>query len=181
MAADFGHAHTFGRAYYVATRFFDRQHRTLQPGFLLAYAEAECLRRAGFALWDLGGADRSPMMQYKPQVALEMHRSEFLLRLSELACAEGWGEGGRPMTDLEAAPPPGGERVPLGVVFQVWGGRHGVDAWQDLGEEDLWGAVALRSQEGAKAKAEPKVRAKKAEKKVKPQPEVKKALIGKRM
>ena len=24
IAADFGHAHTFGRAYYVATRFFDR-------------------------------------------------------------------------------------------------------------------------------------------------------------
>ena len=24
VAADFGHAHTFGRAYYVATRFFDR-------------------------------------------------------------------------------------------------------------------------------------------------------------
>ena len=125
MAADFGHAHTFGRAYYVATRFFDRQHRTLQPGFLLAYAEAECLRRAGFALWDLGGADRSPMMQYKPQVALEMHRSEFLLRLSELACAEGWGEGGRAMTDLEAAPPPGGERVPLGVVFQARGALLG--------------------------------------------------------
>ena len=31
----------------------------------------ECLRRAGFELWDLGGADRSPMMQYKPQVALD--------------------------------------------------------------------------------------------------------------
>ena len=31
----------------------------------------ECLRRAGFELWDLGGADHSPMMQYKPQVALE--------------------------------------------------------------------------------------------------------------
>ena len=29
------------------------------------------MRRAGFELWDLGGADRSPMMQYKPQVALE--------------------------------------------------------------------------------------------------------------
>jgi len=25
IAADFGHAHTFGRAYYVATRFFDRR------------------------------------------------------------------------------------------------------------------------------------------------------------
>lgn len=31
----------------------------------------ECLRRAGFELWDLGGADHSPMMQYKPQVALD--------------------------------------------------------------------------------------------------------------
>ena len=30
----------------------------------------ECLRRAGFELWDLGGADHSPMMQYKPQVAM---------------------------------------------------------------------------------------------------------------
>ena len=144
IAADFGHAHTFGRAYYVATRFFDRKHRTLQPGFLLAYAEAECLRRAGFELWDLGGADHSPMMQYKPQVALEMHRSEFLLRLWEIARAEfaaaeedkekdlSLAESlKKPMTDLGAAAPVMGERVPQGIVFE------------DIEEHDLWGAVAL--------------------------------------
>ncbi|CAK9048918.1 Uncharacterized protein SCF082_LOCUS27180 [Durusdinium trenchii] len=155
VAADFGHAHTFGRAYYVATRFFDRTHRTLQPGFLLAYAEAECLRRAGFELWDLGGADHSPMMQYKPQVALEMHRSEFLLRLLEISRAEFAAAEEdqaqnlsraeslmKPMTDLGAAPPPCGERVPQGVVFE------------DIQEEDLWGAVALKSHDQPKAKGE---------------------------
>jgi len=40
----------------------------------------ECLRRAGFELWDLGGADHSPMMQYKPQVALEARQ------IVEFAC-----------------------------------------------------------------------------------------------
>lgn len=149
IAADFGHAHTFGRAYYVATRYFDRDQRTLQPGFVLAYAEAECLRRAGFELWDLGGADRSPMMQYKPQVALEMHRSEYLRRLREVALA-GWKESDStttldelrqlPLDNLGAAPAACGERVPTGVVFE------------DISEDDLWGAAALREQE-EKAKA----------------------------
>merc|ERR1711904_12729 len=32
VAADFGHPHSRGKAYYVATRFFDRELRTLQPG-----------------------------------------------------------------------------------------------------------------------------------------------------
>ena len=36
----------------------------------------ECLRRAGFELWDLGGADHSPMMQYKPQVAMASWRKK---------------------------------------------------------------------------------------------------------
>merc|ERR1712151_33387 len=58
VAADFGHPHTYGQAYYVATRVFDREFRNLQPGFILAFAEAACLKRAGFALWDLGGADK---------------------------------------------------------------------------------------------------------------------------
>ena len=43
------------------------------------HQQAQCLARAGFQLWDLGGADASPMMQYKPQVAIEMSRSEFLI------------------------------------------------------------------------------------------------------
>ncbi|CAE7921645.1 unnamed protein product [Symbiodinium necroappetens] len=117
IAADFGHAHTFGRAYYVATRFFDRKHRTLQPGFVLAYAE-------------------------------EMHRSEYLLRLREIARAEyaaisedqttstpSFSESQqKPLADLAAAPPPGGERVPVGVVFE------------DLSEDELWGAAALKAE-----------------------------------
>merc|ERR1712107_328562 len=97
VAADFGHPHTYGQAYYVATRFFNKDYRTLQPGFILAFAEAECLKRAGFSFWDLGGADKSPMMQYKPQVAIEMDRSDYVRRLRErgkataAACAS---EGG---------------------------------------------------------------------------------------
>merc|ERR1719313_3148701 len=84
VAADFGHPHSRGKAYYVTTRFFDRELRTLQPGFILAFAEAMCLKRAGLELWDLGGADASPMMHYKPQVAIEMGRCEFIRRLREL-------------------------------------------------------------------------------------------------
>eukprot|EP00931_Biecheleriopsis_adriatica_P052036 TRINITY_DN30232_c0_g1_i1.p1 TRINITY_DN30232_c0_g1~~TRINITY_DN30232_c0_g1_i1.p1 ORF type:complete len:882 (+),score=223.00 TRINITY_DN30232_c0_g1_i1:72-2648(+) len=162
VAADFGHAHTFGRAYYVATRYFDRELRTLQPGFILAYAEAECLRQAGFELWDLGGADHSPMMQYKPQVALEMHRSEYLRRLREVALAgyvaqeDGTHPVGErrqlPLTDPSAAPPAGGERVPTGVIFE------------DVTEDNLWGAAALRAQE-EQAKASLQAAAKAAKKK----------------
>ncbi|CAE8634366.1 unnamed protein product, partial [Polarella glacialis] len=146
VAADFGHPHTCGRAYYVATRFFDREARTLQPGFVLAFAEAECLRRAGFELWDLGGADRSPMMQYKPQVAIEMHRSEFMRRLREVAAAaaaeeDAAGPGRRseqrrlPLTEPSAPLRAGGERVPTGIVFE------------DIDEDAIWGSSALQAQD----------------------------------
>lgn len=154
VAADFGHPHTHGRVYYVATRFFDREFRNLQPGFALAYAESECLKRAGFALWDLGGADHSPMMQYKPQVAIEMDRSEHLRILREIA-TEGGGLVERmalPLTDPGSAPPAGGDRIPAGVVFA------------DLAESELWGATALFEQE-EKAKKEEEA-AKKAAKKI---------------
>jgi len=149
VAADFGHPHTSGQAYYVATRFFDREFRNLQPGFVLAFAEAECLRRAGFALWDLGGADSSPMMQYKPQVAIEMDRSDFLRRLRECGRSPG-GQAEPPessgrrralqLTDEGAALPANGQKVPTGVVFA------------DVSEEELWGAEALKALEG-RAKA----------------------------
>eukprot|EP00927_Polykrikos_kofoidii_P018983 TRINITY_DN18839_c0_g1_i1.p1 TRINITY_DN18839_c0_g1~~TRINITY_DN18839_c0_g1_i1.p1 ORF type:complete len:887 (-),score=187.31 TRINITY_DN18839_c0_g1_i1:213-2873(-) len=158
VAADFGHPHTYGKAYYVATRFFDREARTLQPGFVLAFAEAECLSRVGFELWDLGGADASPMMQYKPQVAIEQGRSDFLRRLRELdekRFQEQPPEAGKktqmerrllPLADPEAAPPPAGERVPTGVVFP------------DITEAELWGSAILKAREGqakvAKEKAE---------------------------
>jgi len=140
IAADFGHPHTYGRAYYVATRFFDREFRTLQPGFILAFAEAACLKQAGFELWDLGGTDASPMMQYKPQVAIEMDRSDFLRRLREVS---GNGSGGKsraernllPLSDPEAAPPACGRNVPTGIVFE------------DIGEDELWGSRALRDRE----------------------------------
>ncbi|CAE8678834.1 unnamed protein product [Polarella glacialis] len=143
VAADFGHPHTCGRAYYVATRFFDREARTLQPGFVLAFAEAECLRRAGFELWDLGGADRSPMMQYKPQVAIEMHRSEFMRRLREVAAAaaaeeDAAGPGRRseqrrlPLTEPSAPLRAGGERVPTGIVFEASSATNCQDKAQSM-------------------------------------------------
>jgi len=146
VAADFGHPHTHGQAYYVATRFFDREFRNLQPGFILAFAEAACLKHAGFALWDLGGADKSPMMQYKPQVAIEMDRSDFLRRLRE--CGKGPSGAECPGAPLPArmqlpiqepgsAAPACGDRIPVGVVFE------------DIQEDDLWGAVHLRAKEEA--------------------------------
>lgn len=140
VAADFGHPHTHGLAYYVATRFFDREFRNLQPGFILAFAEAECLKRAGFEVWDLGGADASPMMQYKPQVAISVDRSEHLRYLRELRRGHEAAESDAPrmelaLTDWEASPPSLGEKVPTGVVFD------------DVSEEHLWGFVALRELE----------------------------------
>eukprot|EP00929_Paragymnodinium_shiwhaense_P070268 TRINITY_DN35591_c0_g1_i1.p1 TRINITY_DN35591_c0_g1~~TRINITY_DN35591_c0_g1_i1.p1 ORF type:complete len:871 (+),score=193.15 TRINITY_DN35591_c0_g1_i1:81-2693(+) len=147
VAADFGHPHTCGRAYYVATRFFDRQFKTQQPGFILAFAEAACLKRAGFDLWDLGGACASPMMAYKPQVALEMGRSEFIQRLRGLhetidEPLESEQERQlRCMTDPDAVRPHGGETVPTGVIFP------------DLQERDLWGVVTLQEDEAKQAAA----------------------------
>mmetsp|Transcript_15358 Transcript_15358/g.27401 ORF Transcript_15358/g.27401 Transcript_15358/m.27401 type:complete len:855 (+) Transcript_15358:76-2640(+) len=140
IAADFGNPHTNGKAYYVATRFFDRSVRTLQPGFILAFAEAMCLKRAGFSLWDLGGADHSPMMQYKPQVAIEMNRSDFLRRLREVRRSSTVDEGtagtcSLSLSEPAAAPPHGGERMPTGVVCA------------DIVEEELWGTKALQARD----------------------------------
>jgi len=144
IAADFGHPHTFGKAYYVATRFFDRECRTLQPGFVLAFAEAECLRRSGFELWDLGGADASPMMQYKPQVAIEMSRSEYLLSLHDVRmeneAADMSQRLARPICDEAAPAPSGGAAVPTGVVFD------------DVDECHLWGSAALKELDASSTK-----------------------------
>ena len=73
---------------YVATRCFSRDnptHKLLQPGFLLALVECEYLKRHGCLLWDLGGVDRCPIMQYK----LELTGAEityFFLLQSRLIC-----------------------------------------------------------------------------------------------
>jgi len=154
VAADFGHPHTYGKAYYVATRFFDRELKTLQPGFILAFAEAMCLREAGVELWDLGGADASPMMHYKPQVAIEMGRSEFIRRLRELnepQAEQGTERRSKPITDPDAAPFAGGDAIPTGVVFA------------DLQEDNLWGSAALRVME-EKSKVAAELAAKEAKK-----------------
>lgn len=58
IAADFGHPTANGTSVYVATRFFESEHKALQPGFILALAECKVLRDCGFLLWDLGGFDR---------------------------------------------------------------------------------------------------------------------------
>ncbi len=76
IGADIGHL--VGRSVYVATRFFVKSFRRMQPGFLLALAETRYLQRAGVALWDLGGTDSSPMMAYKDVVSHEYCRPEFM-------------------------------------------------------------------------------------------------------
>merc|ERR1712224_614182 len=87
VAADFSHPHSMS-CVYVATRFFDRDYKTCMPGFILAFAEAEALARRGFDLWDLGGTNRSPMMQYKTQVALGMNKGVFQDHLHSLRLYE---------------------------------------------------------------------------------------------
>ncbi|CAK0862965.1 unnamed protein product [Prorocentrum cordatum] len=182
IAADFGHPHTHGLAYYVTTRFFDREFRTIQPGFILAFAEAECMRRAGVELWDLGGADKSPMMSYKPQVAIEMGRSGFLRRLRECrllgdrAASEAAAAAGAPppeqrgrlaLRDGRAAPPGCGDRIPTGVVFE------------DITEAELWGTAVLQAheeqlkaqQEAAKQAAKKIQKPSKASRKAQKQPQ----------
>jgi hypothetical protein len=137
IAADFGHPHSYGQAYYVTTRFFNKEYRSLQPGFILAFAEAECLRRAGFALWDLGGFNASPMMHYKADVAIDMSRSDFLRRLREctkVAAVAVAAQGGQlaqaqlNISEAGAAPSAQGDKIPTGTVVA------------DITEEDLWGA-----------------------------------------
>lgn len=118
VAADFGHPHsTFG--FYVATRFFDRNYKTCMPGFILAFAEAQVLAQHGFDFWDLGGVNPSPMMQYKPQVALEMRRDVFMDLLNATRRHERVGE---------SQPP---KRLIPGVVVS------------EIIEENLWAAATL--------------------------------------
>ena len=99
VAADFAHPVCGGRAVYVATRFSARGHsktspgqgsgvpgrdtaeeeeddeeaaaaiRTMQPGFILALLECRWLQQRGCELWDLGGYNLSPLMQYKLDLA----------------------------------------------------------------------------------------------------------------
>lgn len=115
IAADFGHPHSH-RCFYVATRFFDRAYRSCMPGFILAFAEAEALAKRGFQLWDLGGTNSSPMMQYKSQVAIEMRKGLFFDELHAVQQQE----------HTMVAPP---KLLPGVIVPQ-------------LREEDLWGASA---------------------------------------
>ena len=43
--------------------------RTMQPGFILALLECRWLQQRGCELWDLGGYNLSPLMQYKLDLA----------------------------------------------------------------------------------------------------------------
>ena len=89
VAADFAHPSCGGTGVYVATRFSARGHsttssglesatlseedahaiRTMQPGFILALIECRWLQERGCQLWDLGGYNLSPLMQYKLDLA----------------------------------------------------------------------------------------------------------------
>ena len=98
IAADI--AHCVGRSFYVATRFFAKEHRKFQPGFLLALVETKVLADAGFALWDLGGTDSSPMMSYKEIVAHEMSRPEFLEHFQRVRVGEAKLKSGTLIEDV---------------------------------------------------------------------------------
>lgn len=50
IAADFGHP--VGSSFYVATRFFVRDFKRFQPGFLLAFIEMGILKKWGLSVWD---------------------------------------------------------------------------------------------------------------------------------
>jgi hypothetical protein len=89
VAADFAHPVRGGKSVYVATRFSARGHsktssaavsnsddpndelsiRTMQPGFILALLECQWLQDRGCRMWDLGGYNLSPLMQYKLDLA----------------------------------------------------------------------------------------------------------------
>lgn len=102
VAADFAHPICGGRSVYVATRFSARGHsktsslsletqdetsnlpdeseiRTMQPGFILALVECRWLQERGCEMWDLGGYNLSPLMQYKLDLAGQPQSRPFAL------------------------------------------------------------------------------------------------------
>jgi hypothetical protein len=85
------------RAVYVATRYCSDGHRALQPGFLLGLLAQSLLARMGFLLWDLGGVDRTPGMQYKLDLALCEPAERARLRFLQAAAAG-------PLTQAHGAP-----------------------------------------------------------------------------
>eukprot|EP00468_Gymnochlora_sp_CCMP2014_P005846 CAMPEP_0167754148 /NCGR_PEP_ID=MMETSP0110_2-20121227/8108_1 /TAXON_ID=629695 /ORGANISM="Gymnochlora sp., Strain CCMP2014" /LENGTH=852 /DNA_ID=CAMNT_0007639993 /DNA_START=72 /DNA_END=2631 /DNA_ORIENTATION=+ len=94
-------AHCVGNSFYVATRFFKKEYRKFQPGFLLALVETKLLANAGFSLWDLGGTDSSPMMAYKKDVSIEMSRPEFLSRFRPARSGKGILKTGELIEDIK--------------------------------------------------------------------------------
>ena len=94
IAADFCHPICGGRSVYVATRFFirDSEVRHIQPGFLLALAECQVLKKSGCLVWDLGGVNMCPLMRYKYDLAgTPVERPEAMYVLSEA-----WAHGPAP-------------------------------------------------------------------------------------
>jgi hypothetical protein len=83
-AADFGHFGVGRRYFYIATRYYSESHRKLQPGFILAFAEAKFLQQNGVVLWDFGDFDLNPQMAYKSSISQLTSRVYFWKQLKEL-------------------------------------------------------------------------------------------------
>eukprot|EP01066_Platyproteum_vivax_P006355 Platyproteum_vivax@DN2151_c0_g1_i1.p1 len=73
IAADI--AHPSGQAVYIATRFYEKTLKSVQAGYMLAFAECKFLSGLGFQLWDLGGVNLTHMMSYKNVVADRWERT----------------------------------------------------------------------------------------------------------
>ena len=69
------------RHLYAATRFSNRHYAKWQPGFMLSFLAQNFLRDHGYALWDLGGFNSSPMMSYKEVVAEPLSRERRVFEL----------------------------------------------------------------------------------------------------
>ena len=63
---------------YIATRVAKRTYGKLQPGFILALASLDFLRKLKVSFWDLGGVDLNPLMGYKYDLTTVMTRPYFV-------------------------------------------------------------------------------------------------------
>eukprot|EP00494_Astrolonche_serrata_P013111 UN13225 len=82
IGADIGHF--IGACYYSATRFFNRNYKNYEPGFVLTFSMLQVLKNCGVELWDLGAKSSIKLMSYKKNISRTVISADFLNQLKAL-------------------------------------------------------------------------------------------------